>query len=211
MAWNFDQIAAYARQYAADSRPDNTELAFVFSEYDAESGLLLSGAYPATRQSMPPEAELTGPMLQRLYVDIGSGWEPITGIAAVQRVGLGTPGQLASGIETSIVIVSAGSVAAGYILATSDTLNTINTERTTGIALIRVPLSEDGTSNLPPDEPFTGPQVTALAAWLNAHGVTNEQFSGWFEATPEQVLEYLTTHPRVDLAKEIHRRWGTSQ
>lgn len=209
MAWNFEQIVAFAKEF---NRPAGTELAFVFSEWTAEDGLTLVDTYPVVREDLPPTEDAPANQANRLWVKINNGaWQKVSAIPSVTNIGLGTAGAVVSGIESTMVIAgwNAKQIAAGYVLAPTATLDQINSDRTTGIALIRVSASaDDETHALAPDEPFTAGQVTALAAWLNAHDITNAEFAALFDVTAAQLSNWLTNHARWRFAQQIHDRFG---
>jgi len=207
--WDFQQIQAYASEYQQDRFP-GCELAFVFSEWTPVEGLGLMDAYPAAFEDIPPTEELPAGALARLWVDLGAGWQQIATLPTVQRVGVGTAGVLQSGVATSIVIQgwNAKQIAVGYVIAPPATLQAINADRTVGLAVIRHPLDPEQEAPLSADEPFTAAQVNALATWLNDHGVTNTEFADLFDTTPTQIADFLTTHPRWQLAQVMHDRFS---
>lgn len=207
MPWDFSNIIAFGRQF---SGPAGTELAFVFSEWAAEDGLALTTDYPAVRAVVEPTAAAPNSQADRVFVDRGSGWEQLTGIAGINAVGLGTTGVLQSGVASSMVIApwAAKAIAAGYIVATGATVDAINADRTTGIALIRTYINDDETNHpLAPSEPFTAGQVSALSAWNNDHGVTDSEFAALFGVSAAQLSNWLQTHTRVQFAQQIHERF----
>lgn len=206
MAWDFQQVKAFAQQFQAEGRAGH-ELAFVFSEWNAEEGLLVTDAYPATRENQPPAEALPASQVNRLWVDIGSGWQQISSIPTVEAVGLGTAGVLTGGVESSMVIAgwAAKGIGVGYIIAPSATMDAINADRDTAIAIMRVKVeAEDEDHPLEPEDVFTSQQVTYLAAWLNAHGVTAAEFAALFGVTAAQLGAWLTSHPRWQFAQVIH-------
>lgn len=210
MAWDFEHIVSFAREFMASGR-EGHELAFVFSEWTPENGLAVVEAYPVTRTSIPPTDELPPSAVSRIWVDVGSGWQQINTIPAVRRVGMGESGVVQSGVESSMIIAGwpAKGIAAGYILAPSATMGAINAGRNTAIAIMRVKVNEaDIDHPLEPESPFTSQQVTYLAAWLNAHGVTNSEFAALFGVTAAQLGAWLTSHPRWQFAQVIHDRFA---
>lgn len=62
-----------------------------------------------------------------------------------------------------------------------------------------------------PDEPFTDAEITALSAWINAHGVTNTQFANYFGVTAAEVAEWMRTHPRQQFTTIVAREWAKLQ
>lgn len=210
MAWDFENIIAFGQQFG--DRPAGTELAFVFSTWTAQGGLDLVTAYPAVRANVPPTEPAPAAQVARLWVKLNNGaWQLVTSIPSVTAVGLGSAGVLQSGVEASMVIAGwpAKGIGAGYIIASGATLNQINTDRNAGLALIRTYVNSDETAHpLGPDNPFTSPQVSALSAWLNAHGVTNGEFAALFDVTAAQLAGWLTSHPRWQFAKVISEKFG---
>jgi hypothetical protein len=205
MAWDFQQIVEFGRQFAG---PAGAELAFVFSEWTTADGLALTAAYPAVRTVSPPQNALPNP--SRYYVDVGAGWEPVTSLPGFVAAGVGEVGILQSGVGNSMVIAgwAAKGIAAGYIIATGATLDLINSQRTTGLALIRTYINADETAHpLAPDTPFTVGQVTALGDWVNEHGIPNTEFAALFDVSAAQLSNWLTTHPRWQFAQQIHERF----
>lgn len=210
MAWDFQQIQAFASQFQQDRYP-GAELAFVFSEWTPEDGLGLMAAYPAAFEDIPPTEELSPAQLVRLWVDTGTGWRKAEDVATLQRVGLGTAGVLQSGIAASMVIQGwrAKGVGVGYIIAPSATMQAINQDRTAGLAVIRHYLDDQqGDPPLAADEPFTAGEVGVLSTWVNAHNITNTEFAALFDTTPAQLAGLLTSLPRWRLAQTIHDRWA---
>jgi hypothetical protein len=203
--WDFQQIVEFGRQFAG---PAGTELAFVFSEWAAADGLAPVDAYPAVRTVSPPSAPLPNP--SRYYVNVGAGWVPVTSLAGFVAAGVGEVGILQSGVGNSMVIAPwvAKGIAAGYVIAPGITLDLINSQRTTGLALIRTYINAGEAAHpLAPDIPFTAGQVTALSTWVNAHGITNTEFAALFDVAPAQLSNWLTTHPRWQFAQQIHDRF----
>ena len=210
MAWNFDQIIAFGQQF---SGPAGTELAFVLSEWTPEDGLALSDAYPAVRANVPPTEDAPVNQADRMYVKLNNGaWQQVSSIASVTNIGLGTVGVLQSGIASSTVIVGWGAkqIAAGYIIASGATLDQINLDRTSGLALIRTYINADDgeVQPLDPSEPFTSAHVTFLSTWLNEHGITNQEFADLFDLQAAEVSAWLQSHPRKQFAQVIHDRFG---
>jgi len=212
MALDLTQMIAFGRQFSSDQLPAGTELAFVFSELNQEGGLALSDTYPATRGISEPTAETPASQAGRIFVDIGSGWQQLTSIPTVQRIGIGQTGILLSGIAGASEIIHwrAKGIAAALILASGDTIDQINADRTTGIALIRTYIHEDDgeVQPLAPDEPFTSAQVTALATWLSEHDITPAEFAALFDVTAPQVADWLTSHPRYQFAQQMYERFA---
>jgi hypothetical protein len=211
MAWNFERIVQFARQFS--DRPAGTELAFVLSEWAAETGLALVNAYPATREDQPPTGDAPAAVAGRVWVRLNGGaWQQVQDVANVTNVGIGSTGVLTGGIASSMVIKAwpAKSIAAGYIVAPGATMDQINADRDTGVALIRTYVNAgDGDDHpLAPDAPFTSGQVTALSAWLTAHGVTNDEFAALFDVSAAQVATWLQGHPRWQFAQTIHDQFG---
>ncbi len=211
MTWNFKQIQQFARGFAKEGKRDNHEIAFVLSEWSAETGFgPLKAAYPTTFVDMPPENELPSGQVDRLWLDNGSGWQKFRDVLPTERIGKGDR-KLVGGIESEVIIAGwkAKGIGVGYILAPSATIDQINMDRTAGIALIRVMVdSEAGANPLAPEEPFTTGQVSALSAWLNAHGVTNAEFAALFGVSAAELGDWLTSNPRWRFAEVTHEQFA---
>jgi hypothetical protein len=126
-----------------------------------------------------------------------SEWTPETGLPS------------ASGIMASMVLAgwTAKSVAVGYVIADSATLDAINASRTVAIALIRCSLEREGDNPLAPRDSFTNGQVTVLSTWINEHGITNSEFAALFDVAAAQLANWLQTHSRMEFAQQIHARF----
>lgn len=210
MAWDFNQIIEFGRQF---SGPNGTELAFVLSEWTPEDGLALTQAYSAVYSYAPPTEDMLETQANRIWVKINNGvWQRVVDVVSVTNIGFGTNKVLQSGVQSSMVIVGwqAKGIAAGYVIASGTTLDAINADRTTGLALIRTYINEaDGeVQPLAPDEPFTAGQVGILATWLNDHNITNQEFADLFDVTAAQLSNWLTTHSRIEFAQQIHDRFA---
>lgn len=207
--WDFTQIVEFGRAFAG---PAGTELAFVLSEWTPEGGLTLSTTYPAVRADVPPTEDAPAAQVARLWVKLNNGaWQKVSSIPTVTNVGLGTAGVVQSGVVSSMVIKgwAAKGIAAGYIVAPEVTMNLINSQRTTGLALIRTYVNSAETAHpLAPDTMFTPAQVTVLATWLNAHGVSNAEFAALFGVTAGQLSNWLQTNPRWRFAQVVHEKFA---
>lgn len=208
--WEFDKMVDYARQYA--NGVSNMELAFVFSEWNQENGLNLVSAYPVEHEDFPPEDDMPARLAKKIWVKVNAGaWQQLVNLSQVTNVGIGQVGVVTGGVSRGIVIAGwkAKSIAAGYITALSSTLDQINSERTAGVALIRIKVNEDdGENPFDPSEPFTLPQVNALFAWLDNHDITDIEFANLFNTNPTTLKNQLQIRPRWELAKEIHERFA---
>lgn len=211
MSWNFEQMVSFAQQFQASGR-EGFELAFVLSEWTPGGGLALADTYPAERSIIAPTEVATGAQADRIFIKINSGsWQQLSQVASVTDIGIGQSGVLTSGIDSSMVVVGWQSkgIAAGYIIAPSSTIDQINTDRETGLALIRIIVdAEEDEHPLGPDTLMTGTQVALLSTWLNNHNITNEEFAALFDLAPAQLSSYLTTLPRWRFAQEIHTRFS---
>lgn len=211
MAWEFDKIVQFAQQFVASGRED-FELGFVFSEWTPADGLTLTETYPAVREDVAPTEDAPAGVANRIWVKLNNGaWQQLSGVAQVTNIGIGTVGVLTSGIESTMVIKgwTSKSIAAGYIIAPTVTMNQINADRTTGLALIRVQVAGD-THPLAPSEPFTSGQVSVLSTWLNEHDITNAEFAALFNVAPAYLANWLQNNPRWRFAQVIHDRFNGS-
>lgn len=205
-----DQLSQYVTEWRADSRPAGTELAFVFTEIDGEGNPALLVNYPAVYQDIEPTEDAPANAVNRLWVKLNNGaWQKVSSIPAVTNVGLGTSGVLQSGCVTWSEPINwiAKSIAAGITVATDATLDQINADRASSIALIRTYVNDDGPAPLAPDVPFTAGQVTALSTWINAHGITPAEFAALFDVSAAQLSDWLQTHSRLEFAKQIYSRF----
>lgn len=210
MAWDFEQMIQYARKYADGL--SGMELAFVFSEWDQAEGLGLMSAYPVEREDLPPTEDMPAYLAKKIWVKLNSGaWQQLVDVSQVTNIGQGKVGVVTGGVSRGIVLAGwkAKSIAAGYITALSSTMDQINSERTTGVALIRIMANEDdGENPFDPSEPFTQAQITALNTWLSEHDVTPQEFAALFNKTATELADDLKTEPRWKLAEEIHDRFS---
>lgn len=206
---NFEEIITFGQGFTG---PENTELAFVFSEYSAGDGIDLVSEYPAVREDLPPTEDASISQANRIWVKLNNGdWQQLKNVPQVTNIGLGQVGTLLSGISSSMVIKvwATKNIVAGWVVAKSETLDAINSDRTTGIALIRTYINFDQTDHpLAPNVPFTSQQVSFLSVWLEDHYITNEEFAALFDVAPAQLSNWLQNNPRWKFAKQIHDRFA---
>lgn len=212
MAWNFDQIIAYGRNFLS-GYPDH-ELAFVLSEWTPENGLALTENYPSTLVDIPPveAADLSSRWAREIWLDTGSGYQQLIDMPGLVRLGQGVVNNLNDGTGPSMVIAgwSAKGIAAGYIVATGATLDQINADRISGLALIRTYVNADDSEIQPldPSDPFTQAQVGFLSTWLNEYSITNADFAALFGVSGVELADWLKTHPRKQFAQVVHDRFA---
>ena len=84
----------------------------------------------------------------------------------------------------------------------------------TALPLWSADLDADGNIIVPgtlplyhPNGNYTTAEVTALSAWVNAHGLTNAQVAAYFGTTPAQLSAWLQSHPRQQATTAIMERW----
>lgn len=216
MAWNFNEIAEYFRQYAG---VDGLSGAAFFGEWSAENGFDLSD-YPIAFNSATPPVDYLGASQEALvFVDVGAGFVPVTTLPGYVGVGRGTRGEMSSGVQTTIVINGWGAkgIGFGYVLGMDTTLaqmqaDAIATPATAqGILLVRGDIATDGTITqiITMNDPFTAQDLTDLNAWLGAHNVTPTEFRtklGWASTAEGQT--FMTTNPRRAFLQRVHDLWG---
>lgn len=210
MAFEFDEMIGYARQFADGN--SGMELAFVFSEWEQEEGFGLVSAYPVEREDQPPTDPLPLFMAKRLWVQLNEGaWQQLITVPQVTAIGLGLTGVVVSGVDRATYLAGwkAKGIGAGYITAPTSTMDQINSDRTTGVALIRIKINDDdGENPLEPSDPFTDVQITALNTWLGNHGVTPNEFAGLFNKTAVELAADMRVEPRWKLARALHEKFS---
>lgn len=210
MPWDFNDIGSYFRQYAG---PPNLAGAAGFFEWAPQDGFDLSN-YPPTREAQPPTEDAPQAQADRVWVRVNAGaWQQLSGLSQVTNIGIGTPGQLTGGVSASIVIQGwpAKGVGFGYILGIASTLDALHADATQGILLVRGDISPEGEITVVTDwnEPFTAGDITAINAWMGAHGVTAQELAsqlGW--ASPQEAQAWLLANPRKAFLQRIHDRFN---
>lgn len=210
MPWEFNNIVKLARTFADDV--SGMELAFVFSEWTPEGGMGLMEAYLVERENQPPIEPLVPYLAKRIWVQINNGpYEPLVDVPQVTAIGLGDGDKVISGVSREVYLAGwkAKGIGAGYIVAPSTTMDQINTDRTVGVALIRVRVNEDdGDNPFDPSKPLTDAQITALNNWLGDHDVTPDEFAGLFGKSVAEMVADLKIEPRWKLAELIHTKFA---
>lgn len=209
MAWDFNDIASYFRQYAGI---DGLSGAAFFGEWAAADGFDLS-SYPAVRANVAPTEDAPQNQADRVWVKVNDGaWQQLSDIANVTNIGIGTVSELQSGVQTTIVIKGWGakSIGFGYVLGIDTTLAQIQADQTQAILLVRGDIAMDGaiTQIITMDDPFTSQDLTEINAWMGAHGVTPTEFRtkmGWASTAEGQA--WMTTHSRREFLQLVHDRW----
>ena len=211
MAWDFNDVATYFREYAGI---EGLSGAAFFGEWAAADGFDLS-TYPAVRTDVAPTDDAPENQANRVWVKVNNGaWQQLSAIANITNIGIGTVAKLQSGVQTTIVIKgwSAKSIGFGYVLGIDTTLEQIQLDRTQALLLVRGDIATDGTITqiigLEMNESFTADDLTAMNAWLGAHNVTPAEFRtkfGW--ATNEEGQTWMLSHTRREFLQLIHDQW----
>jgi hypothetical protein len=209
MAWDFNDIAGYFRQYAG---VDGLSGAAGFFEWSAADGFDLSN-YPPVRLNIAPTEDAPANQVARVWVKINDGaWQQLSDLAQVTNIGIGTVDGFQSGIQSMIVIRGWGakSVGFGYILGIDTTLEQIQTDQTQGLLLVRGDIATDGTITpvINPDTPFIQGDLDDINTWMGAHGVTPSEFAtkmGW--ASPAEGQTWMLANARKAFLQSVHDQW----
>lgn len=211
MAWDFNDIVNYFRQYAGI---EGLSGAAFFGEWSAENGFDLSN-YPVVRANVAPTEDAPQNQSDRVWVKVSGGaWQQLANIPNVTNIGIGSVSELQSGVQTTIVIKGWGAkgIGFGYVLGIGTTLAQIQADQTQAILLVRGDIAPDGTITqiITMDDPFTASDLTAINAWMGAHNVTPTEFRtkmGWVSTAEGQT--WMTTHSRREFLQLVHDRWDS--